>query len=187
MKIPFLFRWMALGAALLALSGCATTQQPAVPGTLKVAVNVPPALNILVEDRISEAFTDRVREVFDRAGFDRPVEEARFADDAANAPYLLTIDLIEWRINPIGNIDCTFRASLQTPGGTRDLGVYSNTTMRAMRSPGRWGLSYAFDDAAEGAIQNLCDAVKKSELLPGFAQGQLYSHVPQAGAKASAA
>jgi len=167
--------WILLCGALLALSGCATTQQPEVPGTLKVAVNVPPTWNILLDDRISEAFTDRVRDVFHNAGFDRPVEEVRYPEDSEKLPYLLTINLVEWRINRIGNIDCTFSASLRTPQGTRDLGLYTNTTMRWFGGIGRWGLARSFEEAAEGAIHDLCDKVVKSEMLPGFQKHDLYT------------
>lgn len=161
--------------AVLACPACATTQSPETPDALKVLVNVPPNWNMLLDDRVSEAFTDRVREVFYRAGFDRPVEEMRSVEDPAKVPYLLTIHLTEWRINRAGNIDCTFNASLQTPRGTRDLGLYTNTTMRWFGGIGRWGLARSFEEAAEGAIHDLCDAVAKSDLLPGFPQREFFS------------
>jgi hypothetical protein len=167
--------WIWLCGALLGLSACATTQPAEVPGTLKVTVNVPPSWNLLIDDRIAESFTDRVREVFDRAGFDRPIEELRYVEDPAKVPYLLTINLVEWRINRIGSIDCTFSATLQTPRGARDLGLYHNDAMRWFGGIGRWGLARSFEEAAEGAIHDLCDAVVKSEMLPGFQKHELYS------------
>lgn len=173
--------WILLCGALLSLSACATTHQPEVPGTLKVTVNVPPTWNMLIDDRVSEAFTDRVRDVFYRAGFDRPVEELRYVEDPSKVPYLLTINLLDWRINRIGNIDCTFGATLQTPRGTRDLGLYTNTTMRWFGGIGRWGLARSFEEAAEGAIRSLCDAVVKTEMLPGFEKHELYSGLRKAG------
>lgn len=163
-----LLRASLSGLLFLLLPACATTQRPEIPGTLKVQVNVPPSWSVLVDDRVSEAFVDRVREVFVRSGFDRPVEEVRYVEDASKLPYLLTINLTDWRINRVGAIDCTFSASLQTPRGTRQLGFYSNTTMRWFGGPGRFGLSRSFEEAAEGAVHQLCDDVLKSELLPGF-------------------
>lgn len=173
----FLLRrpWIWVCGLLLALSGCATTQPSEVPGTLKVAVNVPPSWNMLLDDRVSEAFTDQVREVFRRAGFDRPVQEVRYPEDPEKLPYLLTINLVDWRINRIGNIDCTFSATLETPRGKHDLGLYTNTTMLWFGGIGRWGLARSFEEAAEGAIHNLCEAVAKSELLPGLQQHEFYS------------
>lgn len=160
---------LLLGALFLALlPACATTRQPEVPGTLHVQVNVPPTWNPWLDDRISGAFTDRVRDVFHRAGFDRPVEEARLADDPEAKANLLTIQLLEWRINRIGNIDCTFAAELKTPRGTRNLGIYTQTEMRWLTGRGRFGLAQSFEDAAEGAIRGLCDDVAKTEWLPGL-------------------
>jgi hypothetical protein len=157
--IAGIFAW------LLGLAGCATQPTPEIPGTLKVAVNVPPSWSLLLDSRISEAFTDRVREVFHQQGFDRPVEEVTSVEDCSKMPYLLTINLTEWRINHIGNIDCTFSASLRTPQGTRHLGLYTNTTMRWLNGLGRFGLADSFDQAAEGAIQDLWRDVEKSDLL----------------------
>jgi hypothetical protein len=170
MKRSILFRyaWVWVSGLLLFLPACATTERPEVPGTLKVQVNVPPSWSILLDDRVSEVFVDYVREAFYRAGFDRPVEEVRYVEDSAKVPYLLTLNLNEWRINRVGNIDCTFSASLQTPRGTRDLGLFTNTTMRWFGGPGRFGLSRSFAEAADGAIGDLCDKIAKSELLPDF-------------------
>ena len=166
-SIPFRLSWFWL-CGLLLLPGCATTEPVEVPGTLKVHVSVPPSWNLLFEDRISEAFVDHMREVFHHRGFDRPVEEVRFVEDPTKEPYLLTINLTEWRINRIGNIDCTFTASLQTPDETRHLGVYTNMSMRWFGGPGRFGLSRSFEEAAEGAIEDLYNDIAKTELLPGL-------------------
>lgn len=168
MNRSILFRSAWSCGLLLLLSACTTIEQPEVPGTLKVQVNVPPSWNVLLDDRVSEAFVDRVRDVFARDGFDRPVTEVRYVEDPAKLPYLLTINLTEWRINRLGMIDCTFTASLQTPNGTRQLGVYTNTTMRWFGGPGRWGLSRTFDEAAEGAIHDLCRDIAKTEMLSGL-------------------
>lgn len=99
MKTSTLFRcgWLLLGVLALAVS--ARAKEPAeVPGTLKVQVNVPPSWNLLLDDRVSEAFVDRVREVFSRRGFDQPVEELRYVEAPEKVPYLLTINLTDWRI-----------------------------------------------------------------------------------------
>jgi hypothetical protein len=87
-------------------------------------------------------------------------------DNPDNAPYLLTINLMEWRFDRIGNITCTFTAGLKTPRGTRHLGVYSDTSLSISRNRGPWGIADSFDEAAQGAIVDLLRAVVKSELLP---------------------
>ncbi len=175
MKHSFLIRyaWVWLSGLLLLVPACATAPRPEVPGTLKVQVNVPPTWNVLLDDRVAETFVDQVRDTFYRAGFDRPIESLSYVEDPAKVPYLLTVNLIDWRINRIGNIDCTFSASLQTPRGTRDLGLYNSTAMRWLGGLGRFGLSRAFVDAADGALHDLCDAVAKSELLPDFRKPEL--------------
>jgi hypothetical protein len=166
MKRHFLIlAWAWLG---IFLSGCATTQTAAVPGTLAVHVNVPPEWNVFLEDRITEAFVDQVREAFHDSGFAKPVKEARSFEEVDQAPYLLTINLADWRIDRTGFIECTFTADLKTPAATKHLGVYTNTTMRWFGGPGRFGLARSFEEAADGAIRDLCDDVAKTELLPDF-------------------
>lgn len=165
------FNLLTLACAWLGLafpSGCATSHNPDAPGTLAVHVNVPPHWDVFLEDRITEAFTDQVRAVIHREGFDKPVKEVRYFEDAERAPYLLTINLNEWRINRAGMIACTFTAELKTPAATKHLGVYSYTTMRWFGGPGRFGLARSFEEAADGAIRDLCKDVAKTELLPGF-------------------
>jgi hypothetical protein len=172
------FPWAVLSSLLLTLPLFATTPQPEVPGTLKVQVIVPASWNILMEDRIADNFVDHVRETFYRAGFDRPIEKLSYVEDPAKTPNLLTINLTEWRMNRVGNIDCTFHADLQTPRGTRDFGLFSNMTMRWFSGPGRFGLSQAFTDAADGALRDLCDAVMKSEMLSDFRKPEMISGLP---------
>lgn len=166
-----IFRTWALAAGFSAvvLTGCVSPRVE-MPGTLHVHMNLPPTADIWAEDRVKLAFTDLTREVFQRYGFDRSVEESLFAstDELDHVPYLLTIDLHRWRVDRIGNIECTFTASVRTPAGTRHLGVYSDTELRGFgMSPGigRWGIARAFEDAAEGAIENLVHDVARTELL----------------------
>lgn len=172
-------RFASLCAVLLAFAGCATTQPPPSPDTVHVAVNLPPTTSIIYEDRIADLFTDEVRHVFTQAGFTRPIENIRYVDHPDNAPYVLTINLMEWRFDPLGNIACTFTANLQTPRGTRDLGVYSSTSLKLSRSPGIWGVADSFDEAAQGALGDLYRAVQKSELLRPTAPAPLLGQPSQ--------
>jgi hypothetical protein len=167
---PLKILTVAFGLAAVVLAGCASPRVQ-VPGTLHVHVNLPPTVDLWHEDRVKLAFTDIARDVFHRNGLDRPVEEARFvsASELDGLPYLLTIDLHRWRITPIGNIECTFTASLQTPAGTRHLGVYSDTELRGFGTSfgfGRWGIARSFENAAEGALRDLVRDVARTELLP---------------------
>lgn len=161
-----LLRLSWLSAALLVFAGCATTRQPPSPDTVNVLVNLPPTTSLIYADRIAEVFTDEVRHVFNQAGFNRPVENIHRSENAEAAPYLLTINLMEWRFDRIGNIECTFTAELKTPRGTRDLGVFSGLSLGMSRSPGWWGLVDSFDEAAQSTLIDLARAIAKSELLP---------------------
>lgn len=168
MKNSTLFRrsWFWV-LALLFFAGCATPPKVEVPGTLKVQVYVPPSWNMLLDDRVAEAFTDRVADVFHRSGFGFPIENVRSVEDPAKVPYLLTIRLTDWRINHLGNIDCTFTAHLKTPQASGSLGVYTNTSMRSLSS-GRFGFGQSFEEAAEGAIRDLANDIAKGDLLQGM-------------------
>jgi len=132
---------------------------------LKVQVIVPPAWHPLIDDQMGEALVDRVRDVFYRAGFTQRVDEMRVVEDPAKVPCLLTINLTEWRINRIGNIDCSFTASLRTPRGNRELGHYTHTTMQWLEGRGRFGLSRGFVEAADGALRDLYTDLMKTDLL----------------------
>lgn len=149
-------------------SPLARAANPSAPKTdaLKVQVIVPPTWNLLSDDKVGEALADRVRDVLYRAGFTLPVSELRLVEDPSKVPYLLTINLTEWRINRIGGIDCSFTASLKTPRGSRELGLYPNATTQWLDAPGRFGLSRKFVEAAEGALRTLCTDLANSELLP---------------------
>jgi hypothetical protein len=170
MKPSLLFA--VLGFLGLFVTSCASVPQAEIPGTLKVQVNMPPTLHYLAEDRIATAMTDRVREVFQRQGFDRPVEEIRPVEDSSRAPYLLTINLTEWRVDRLGNIDCAFSAELRTPAATRSFGPYTNTALRIAYGSGRFGWARGFEDAADGALRNLCLDVLRAELLPNLRRTQ---------------
>lgn len=122
----------------------------------------------MFEDRITEAFVSYIIDVFRRQGYKGDIEEVRWHEEPSPGCCLLTINLTEWRMNHIGNIDCTFTANLQTERATRHLGVFTGMGFRWMAGPGRFGLAESFADAAEDAIRNLYDSVAKTELVPGL-------------------
>ncbi len=157
---------IGVAALFMSLPLRAATPPTSDTDTLKVQVIVPPTWNLLIDDKVSESLVDRVRDVFYRAGFTMPVSELRLPEDPSKVPCLLTINLTEWRINRIGNIDCACTASLKTPRGTRELGLYTNTTMQWLDGPGRFGLSRSFVEAAEGALRTLYTDLAHSDLLP---------------------
>ena len=95
-------------------------------------VNVPPSWNILLDDRVSEAFVDRVRDVFHRNGFDRPVEHVRYVEDPAKVTNTCfhttppTVPAVGISVRPLG-----LRLSLRVSSGIR---------AAVAGSPGRWSI-----------------------------------------------
>lgn len=140
---------------------------PAKPGTLQVQVNVPPSWQPMFEDRITEAFVSNMIDVFRRQGYKGEIAEVRWFEEPSPGCCLLTINLTEWRMNHVGNLDCMFTANLQTDRAIRHLGIFSGMAFRWMSGPGRFGLADAFEDAAEDAIRQLYSALAKTELVPG--------------------
>lgn len=159
--------WLA-GLLLLLLPACATVNTPEVPGTLNVHVNVPPQWNMFWNDRVTMAFVDVARDVFHNEGFERPVEEVTYFEDIERAPYLLTLNLHQWRIDRLGQVECTFTADLRTPAGTKNLGVYTHSELWGYHGPGRFGLAQSFEEAADGALRQLSEDLARTEMLPGF-------------------
>jgi hypothetical protein len=138
------------------------------PGTLQVQINIPPNWRPMIEDRVSEAFASYIIDVFRRQGYKGDIAEVRSFEEPSPRCCLLMINLTEWRMNHIGNIDCTFTANIQTEKASRHLGVFSGMSFRWMSGPGRFGLADAFEDAAEDAIRQLYDAIARTELVPGL-------------------
>ncbi len=158
----------------LGLGVRARAAQPEAAGsvpTLEVQVNVPPSWRPMLDERIADALVSDVQDVFQRRGYHGPMKEVSSLDAPDPGANLLTIDLTEWRIDPVGNIDCTFTATLQTAHTSRRLGLFTETAFRWMSGPGRFGLGDAFGSAAEGAIQQLYDSLARTKLVPGLTPG----------------
>lgn len=141
---------------------------PSKPGTLQVQINIPPTWRPMLEDQVTEAFASYIFEVFRREGYKGDMAEVRWYEEPSSGCCLLTINLTEWRMNHIGNIDCTFTANVQTERASRHLGVFSGMSFRWMSGPGRFGLADAFEDAAEDAVRQLYDSLARTELVPGL-------------------
>lgn len=158
--------WPWLCAAALTFTGCATVDRPLSANALAVKVETPSVFDIIAEDRISEAFVDRVREVSHRRGLDLSVEEADALNQPVDAPYLLSVSLKDWRMTPTGRIECTFSGRLRTPAGTHELGLYTHSAMRGFGGSGRYGLARSYEEAADGAIDQLLRNLEQRQLLP---------------------
>ncbi len=156
-------------AAALALAAVAPAPAPA-PGTLQVQVTVPPTWRPMLEDYIADKFVSQIEDVFRRRGFKGQIVEVSNYEEPSAGCFLLTVNLMEWRMNRIGNIDCTFGATLQTDHAVRNLGLFTQTAFRWMTGPGRFGLASAFDEAAQSAVRELYDKLARTQLVPNLRQ-----------------
>jgi hypothetical protein len=145
-------------------------QQPPGAQVLEVDVVVPPSWRPMFEDRVTDAFTSNVADVFQNRGFKGQIKQISSLDQPTSAAPRLTINLVEWRMNFTGNIDCTFSATLQVDRTVRHLGAFNGMSFRWMSGPGRFGAADAYNDAAADALRQLYDAVVKTGLVPGATQ-----------------
>jgi hypothetical protein len=169
--LTYFYHVLAFASAFVAgasAAGDRPAQSDPSAGVLQVKVNVPPSADPLREDDVSREFLSRVYDVFQRKGYRGEIKEVTSVDEPASGSPLLTINLTEWRVDRVGNIDCTFNARLQTGGKTERLGLFNESALRTMRGPGRSGLGDSFNDAAEAAIRDLYDALAKTGQVPGL-------------------
>jgi hypothetical protein len=154
--------------ALAATTPLAAIERSETAPPLKVEVTTPPSWSLLLSDDVAVWFVDGVRSVLERYGYTGSVEELRYPDDPQKAPHRLSLYVSEWRINRIGNIDCTLIATVHTPLGEKRLGIYSHSLPRWFGGFGREGIRRAFEEAADRVILDLCRDLARSELIPGL-------------------
>lgn len=158
--------FVAFAVALLALAlRSAPAQTP--PLALQVTVDVPATWRPFLADDIAQAFFSRIDDTFRRKGYLGGMTLVDRLDQAqANLPRL-DITLIEWRIDRIGNVQCTFGAQLVNGKDAHNLGLFSGTALRwRTRADNRWELDQAMDDSAHSAIRDLYAKLAKQGLLP---------------------
>lgn len=134
---------------------------------LQVIIDVPPTWRPFLEDDVADAFYSHISDTFRRRGFKGETKQLdRLDEPKADIPQL-QINLMEWRINRIGNIDCTFSASYKADGKETSLGLFSGTAMQWRASgPGRWALDMGLEDSAKSAISDLYRKLTDKDLLP---------------------
>lgn len=143
------------------------------PADLQVIVDVPPTWRPFLEDDIAEALFFRMRNVFSQRGYKGEIRQLTAFDTPVSPVPVLRLNLTEWRIDRIGNAQCTLTATLQTSAGEKSLGLASGTAMFWPQG-NRWSLSRqldtvdALEDAANNAAREVYDAVAKSGLVPGI-------------------
>lgn len=143
------------------------------PPVLKVEVKAPVSWNLLPTDRFPECFAASLSDALTRQGLSLPVTELRSIENPAKVPYLLRVEITEWRIADAGDIACTFSARLKTPAGERRLGEYSATRW----APGVLSASSkrAYYPRELDGLQTLTRDLEKSGLLPRSAPPEFVS------------
>lgn len=145
----------------------ATAADQAAPPALQIAVDVPPTWRPFLEDDIADALYSRIAETFRHGGFKGETALLDRSDKPAPGVPFLQITLMEWRINRIGNVDCTFSASITTGGKETNLGLFNGTSMQWISGPDRrWALQRGLDDSAASAIKDLYRKLTDQGLLP---------------------
>jgi hypothetical protein len=163
---------LALALAVPAASYAESTQ--AAPAQLQISVHVPPTWRPFLADDIAEAFAYRVEDTFKRRGYTGGVAYVdTFTDPDPKRPHL-EIRLTEWRINRLGQAECSFFATLVTPLGEKHLGAVHSTSLFWPITTGRWGIHRSFEvadalgDAADRALEDLYRRVARADLVPGL-------------------
>jgi hypothetical protein len=177
MKTKHLLSSLLLGSAVAAgavfVSGCTSAETQAAraairaqPVRLQVVVIVPASMNMIRDDDAAEAFGQTVRTSLHENGFKGRIH---LVDDgqqpAADIP-VLEINLTEWRVDSLGNVTCTFGATLRTPQGSKGLGLFTGGSLMTWLRRDWIARADSFQDAAHDAVSNLADKIQQTGLLP---------------------
>lgn len=180
--LPLFVRGMAIAAALAGLVTATATVAADAPAAqaakiadLQLQVNVPPTWRPFLDDDIAEALAGIAADTFKRRGYSGVID---FIEEGRRVPNpdlpLLTLNLMQWRIDRIGNAECTLTAELAVPGKPkRELGVVTQTQITWIQERGRYGfrrfeVANALEDAATEAMRDLFKRVAETGLLSGF-------------------
>lgn len=156
---------LCLGCAALPLHAASKKDQ-ARPSRLQVTVSVPPSINSLRDDDIADAFAYRVATVLHEQGFKGHIQYVDSYDSPKSEVPVLEINLIEWRVDRTGNVDCTFSANLRGPAGQKNLGLFSGTSMMLWPRHDIFARADGFEQAARGALGDLAKKIAETKLVP---------------------
>ncbi len=165
---------LCLGAAVAALfTACASSPMRAPtastganrPVRLQLTVDIPSSMNRVAEEDVAEAFAYHVSAALHDQGVRGSIHYIVQGDPVAPGTPVLAITLREWRVDPLGNVDCTFSALLRTPAGQRDLGLFTGNSMMRWDRPDWYERQQDFEDAARDALNNLARRMRDTGLL----------------------
>ena len=159
---------LGLGACCVALvAGAATDKTPASrPIRMQITVSVPPSMNMIRDDDVADAFAYRVAAALHEQGFTGGINYVRAGEDTRTDVPVLAINLVEWRVDRVGNVDCTFTASVAGPRGNKDLGLFTGMSMMMWPRHDVFARAEGFDDAARSALGDLAKRIEETQLIP---------------------
>lgn len=168
--VSFLMKTLAILIALtlvgVVFSGCANirqnTAQNGRPVRLQIVVDIPTGMDALRDDEVAEAFGYRVASSLHEQGFRGRLEYVEWSDDLRPNVPVLAISLREWRVDRIGNVDCTFTAELRTPSGRHHLGLFTGSSIMYWARRDWYARAQGFEDAAVDALSNLAARIEKT-------------------------
>ena len=167
MKPAFFLRWSLLGliAASVAATGLVAKSKPA--PALYLSISTPPVWDALHEADITNSFHGRISEALRKAGLVGAIESLHRFDDAQPGVPVLSITLMEWRADRVGNVVCTFSSNLKTGEADQSLGIFTGTAPQWMTTASRtWELRRGLDDSAAAATKSLVKRLQAVKFLP---------------------
>lgn len=157
-----------LSLALLFVS-CASTTQPTAstdrPPRLQVTVGVPPSMSILRDDYVAEAFGYRVAAYLHELGFRGPIHTVFPGDDVLPGVPILAVELMEWRVDRGGFVDCTFTAELVSGDARQRLGIFHGTSFMTWPRRDWYMRAEGFEESARDAITTLASRLEETGML----------------------
>jgi hypothetical protein len=166
-KVPCFFTALLVGAIFAGCSSSPTRTNTSDhrPARLQLVVTVPPSMSIIRDEEISEAFAYRVSSILHEQGFRGRIKYLDEGESPEPNVPVLEVGLREWRVDRIGNVDCTFTASLKSPRENKNLGIFSGTSMMTWSRRDWFARADGFEEAARDAITDLASRIEQSGLM----------------------
>src|SRR3954469_7809627 len=133
MKTFFSLGLISMLSVLLASCASTASRQNTAdlrPPRLQLTVGIPGSMSRLRDEEVTEAFAYRVSSILHEQGFRGRIHYVADGEPLLPDVPVLALQLMEWRVDHIGNVDCTFTAAIgQGQGPGQRLGVFSGTSM----------------------------------------------------------
>lgn len=158
---------------VFALYGCATgpggssSASAARPAQLQVQVITPTmaGMDPMWIDDVEDAFSERLATALHEQGFHGHINLLYDTDRPAPGIPLLRATLEEWRVDPVGNVTCTFTAQLKTAQGERSLGLFTGDSVMMWPEHDWFARADQFRSAASDAMTDLWKRMRKTGLM----------------------